>query len=213
VSALDEARRDAVARLCQAQAAGYISVGTFEDRYALVREATSVASLEALTADLLDEPVDLAALPPAQTSAFEPVPVEAAESLRIPAILGSAMRSGTWTVPEHIAVLVVLGEATLDFRDASFPNESVVVDLSVTFGSLKVVVPPGTQIENECHEVFSSSSHPRRGRNRVEPNGLLLILSGRVLFGEVKIQERPPSGAETSRFRPLIRKLLQRPDG
>ena len=91
-------------------------------------------------------------------------------------------------------------------------DRSVYIDLSVTLGSLKIVVPPGTQIENECHEVFSSSTHPRRGRNRVAPNGLLVILSGRVFMGEVKIQERPPTGEEKPLFRPLIGRLLGRPD-
>lgn len=212
---LEEARRNAVAQLCQAQAAGYISVAAFEDRYALVREANSVATLQALIADLVADP-------PAETlpavrhqdsvETYAAAPVEAAGSLRIPAILGSAVRGGTWTVPEHLAILVVLGEVTLDFRDASFTTDTVYIDLSVTLGSLKIVVPPGTQIENECHEVFSSSTHPRRGRNRVAPNGLLVILSGRVFMGEVKIQERPPTGEEKPLFRPLIGRLLGRSD-
>lgn len=221
---LTSARRDAVARLCRAQAAGLISVGTFEDRYALVRDAASVATLEALIADLSDDavtPVPLGgstavAFTRAETTvehAAEPVPVEPAASLRIPAILGSAERAGTWTVPDHIAAMVVLGELTLDFRDATFTTDTVLIDLSVTLGSLKIVVPPGTQIENECHEVFSSSSHPKRGRKRAAPNGLLVILQGRLFMGELKIQERAPTGEEPPRFKPFIDKLLGRPDG
>ena len=42
---LETARRDAVARLCMAQASGFLSVETFEERYALLREATSVATM------------------------------------------------------------------------------------------------------------------------------------------------------------------------
>ena len=49
---LETARRDAVARLCLAQASGLLSVEAFGERYSLVGEATSVATLEALVADL-----------------------------------------------------------------------------------------------------------------------------------------------------------------
>ena len=58
---LETARRDAVARLCFAQASGLLSVETFGERYALVTEATSVATLEALIADLA--PDDATPLP------------------------------------------------------------------------------------------------------------------------------------------------------
>ena len=48
MTALELARRDTVARLCQAQANGLLSVEAFEDRYVLVCQASSVAGLEAI---------------------------------------------------------------------------------------------------------------------------------------------------------------------
>ncbi len=205
---LEAARRDAVARLCRAQADGLISVGTFEDRYALVRDATSVATLDAMIADLADVPADSpTGAVTAATHGF--APVEAAESMRIPAILGSATRAGAWTAPEHIAALVIMGELTLDFRDANFTRDTVEIDLSVTLGSLKLIVPPGTQVENDCREVFSSSAHPTRGR-RSEPNGILVVLRGRVVCGEVSVKERSPTGAARPFFKPLVSRLLGR---
>lgn len=220
---LSSARRDAIARLCRAQAAGLISVGTFEDRYALIREASSTASLEALVADLADEdrtPLPLSGHAPVFTradveldEASEITPVEVAPPVRIPAILSSAERAGSWNVPDHISALVILGELTLDFRDAVFTSDTVLLDLSITLGSIKIIVPPGTQIENECHEVFSSSSYPKRGRKRSQPNGLMIIVQGRMVMGDLTIKERPPTGEEQPRFKPFLDKLLGRPDG
>lgn len=217
---LEVARRDAVARLCMAQASGFLSVETFEERYALLREATSVATLEALVADLaLDDVTPLPLAPAPITDRYaaitgyttRSVAVAAAESIRIPAVFGSAERSGSWTVPEHIEVMVKMGEVKLDFRDAVFSTDTVVIDLSVLAGSLKIILPPGTQIENECEEFMSSSTHPKPRGKRAEPNGILVILRGRVWLGELSIKERPPTGEEPPRFKPFLDRLLGRP--
>lgn len=219
---LESARRDAVARLCAAQALGLLSVETFGDRYALIREATSVATLEAVVADLAQDdatPLPLMAygaeaieVEPADTG-YNPraVAMAPAESIRIPAVLGYAERAGTWTVPEHLEVLVTLGEVKLDFRDAVFVTDTVLIDVSVLLGSLNLILPPGTQIENECEEFMSSSSHPRRGRESAPPNGILVILRGRSRLGEINIKERLPRGEEPRRFKKFVDRLLGKP--
>jgi hypothetical protein len=196
--------------------------GLFEERYTLLREATSVATLEALVADLVvDDVTPIPLLAPARVSDHYPAitgyttrsaAVAPAESIRIPAVFGSAERSGTWTGPEHIEVMVTLGEGMLDFRDAVFSTDTVVIDISVLAGSLKITLPPGTQIENECEEFMSSSSHPKRRGKRAEPNGILVILRGRIRLGELSIKERPPTGEEPPRFKPFLDRLLGRPE-
>ncbi len=219
---LETARRDAVARLCAAQASGLLSVETFEDRYVLIREATSVATLEALVADLAQDDATPLPLMSYGAEAIEVEPVDtsydthavavaAAESIRIPAVFGSAERAGTWTVPEHIEVMVTLGDVKLDFRDAVFTTDTVVIDVSVLLGSLHVILPPGTQIENECEEFMSSSTHPRRGRESAPPNGILVILRGRSRLGEISIKERLPRGEEPRRFKQFVDRLLGKP--
>jgi hypothetical protein len=166
-----------------------LSVEAFGQRYELVREATTASMIEAIVADLAES----TPLPGAVTSPVPqrptPLPVEPVPALRIPAILGSATRSGTWTVPEAIHLLVILGEMVLDFRDAAWTADTVVIHASVTMGSLKLVVPPGTQVENECREILSSSKHPKRGRRGAPPNGLLVIVEGRLFMSEVVVKE------------------------
>ena len=222
---LETARRDAVARLCLAQASGLLSVEAFGERYSLIGEATSVATLEALVADLeLDEtaplPVSTRTKPSTSRrydsgySTGQSLAVEPASSIRIPAVFGSAVRAGTWTVPEHVEVMCTLGEVKLDFRDATFPHDTVVIDVSVLLGSLTLIFPPGTQVENECEEFMSSSSHPRRGRKRAPPNGLLIILQGNVRLGEINIKERAPTGEEEPNGpQVVLRKTPGRPQG
>ena len=218
---LELARRDAVARLCYAQASGLLSVEAFEERYALISEASSVATLDAIVADLEQEDATPLLPVPIRTRSLERVdtggytlptvlPVAAASSVRIPAVFGHAERAGTWTVPEHIEVMCSLGEVKLDFRDATFSTDTIVIDASVLLGSLTIIVPPGTQIENECEEFMANSSHPRRGKNRAPPNGILVIIQGHVRLGEIAIKERPPTGEEPQRIKGFFTRLLKR---
>lgn len=198
---LTASRREAVTRLCQAQVDGLISVETFEERYALVQEAASRAALEALVADLtLDggTPLPLTGTAPAVPREVAAARVTTTSGpVRIPAVFGSATRAGQWLVPEHLEVLLMAGSIVLDFREGLFQADTVVLDLSVTLGSCEVVVPPGTAVVNDCREILSSSSHPRPRGRPAEPNGLTLILQGRILLGELKIREveigGPPS--------------------
>lgn len=194
---LTASRREAVTRLCQAQVDGLISVETFEDRYALVQEATSRASLEALVADLTVDggtPIPLSGSVPAVSRREAADVVAAAAPVRLPAVFASATRAGPWLVPEEMEVLLVMGSLRLDFREALFQADTVMVDLSVTLGSCEVIVPPGTQVINDCREVFGSSSHPRPRGRPASPNGITIILQGRLLFGELKIREVAPGG-------------------
>lgn len=205
----DRVRREAVARLCEAQAAGLLSIEVFEERYALLRDAETAAIMQAIIADLPTDPGFLAVprpvTPPEAVRDDEgdhypvqrvdtPLPMGAPASIRIPSILGSTDRAGFWIVPEHLEVLVILGELKLDFRDAQFTSETTVIDLSVTLGSVTITIPPGTQVENECREVLASSKHSKPRRFRGEFTDDLLVLRGGLFMSELVIKEALPTG-------------------
>ncbi|MEK6689262.1 MAG: DUF1707 domain-containing protein, partial [Gemmatimonadota bacterium] len=110
----DRVRREAVARLCGAQAAGLLSIEVFEERYALLRDAETAAIMQAIIADLPTDPGFLAVsrpvTPPDAVRDFgedrypvqrvdTPLPVGAPASIRIPSILVSTDRAGFWVVP------------------------------------------------------------------------------------------------------------------
>lgn len=211
----DRVRREAVARLCQAQAAGLLSIEVFEERYALLRDAETAAIMQAIIADLPTDPGFLQAAPRPVTPleavrddeedhypvqrVDTPLPMGAPASIRIPSILGSTDRAGFWIVPEHLEVLVILGELKLDFRDAQFTSETTVIDLSVTMGSVTITIPPGTQVENECREVLASSKHSKPRRFRGEFTDDLLVLRGGLFMSELVIKEAPPTGTPRKR--------------
>lgn len=182
---------------------GLLSVDQFDQRYGLIGGAETAAAVQAIVADLepetgfYDLPIPVESATPTPTplpTPFRtPLPMELAESIRLPTVLGSTKRQGVWSVPPELHCLVILGELVLDFRDAHFVSDAVTVDLSATLGSVTLIVPPGTQVENECHEILSSSTFPKRGRRSAPPNGLLVVLTGRAFFSDVTVKEKPPA--------------------
>ncbi|HET7601555.1 MAG TPA: hypothetical protein VFK36_00970, partial [Gemmatimonadales bacterium] len=194
---LDGARRDAIHVLCVAQAQDRISVELFEQRLLLLREAPTPAAIRQIVGDLdgsgdyglqrLETPLPAAM----ETSAVAPL-----ERMRLSAVFSGTKRSGQWTVPLLIEARIIFGDMTLDFRDAWFEVDTLDIDVEAWCGKLRLVVPPGTQVENEVEETFSGSKH-RRGREATEPNGLLVRLSGQMFMGKVEIIERPPTSEAT----------------
>ncbi|MDX2059380.1 MAG: hypothetical protein SFV24_16335 [Gemmatimonadales bacterium] len=196
---IDSARREAIRILCLAQASDQLSVDAFETRLEQVRHAPNAATLAAILADL-----DQAALPVplTTTSSLEAIgprtdemaPVSPAEFLRLASVFGSTARAGSWTVPLAIEARVLLGEMTIDLRDAVFGSDVVDIEIDVALGSFTLIVPAGTQVENEVTETLSSSTHSVRSARGARPNGLLVRLQGKALLASVEVKERFPSG-------------------
>ena len=61
---------------------------------------------------------------------------------QVSAILSSVERRGPWTVPRHLEVRVRLGSAELDFREAVLGPGITTIDVSISLGSLELIVPP-----------------------------------------------------------------------
>jgi hypothetical protein len=204
---LDAARRDAIHALCVAQAQDRISVELFEQRLLLLREAPTPAAIRQILGDLdasgdyalqrLDTPLPA----PIETAAVAPL-----ERMRLSAVFSGTKRSGQWTVPLLIEAKIIFGDMTLDFRDAWFEVDTLDIDVEAWCGKLRLIVPPGTQVENEIEETLSGSKH-RRGREATEPNGLLVRLSGQMFMGKVEILERPPTSEATGLLAGIRRRL------
>lgn len=191
-------RQDAIRFLSEALTADRVTVEQFESRLALVRQAPNRASIDAIVADLVPTgPVTPTAVQAHQLEDLRGLaPIEPASVLRIATVFGSTKRAGTWTVPLRLELRAVLGELVIDLRDAEFWSDVLDIDLHATMGSVTLIVPAGAQVENECEERFSSSTHSIRsvkGRKRI---GLLIRITGLVRFSSLDIKEKRPSSEE-----------------
>lgn len=195
---LESWRHDAIRMLSGAVASDRLSVEQFEARLALIRQAPNRATLDAIVADVVPSggysvPAGLVPAVPDHTAV---APVEPAELLRVRTVLSSSKRAGSWTVPLRLEAKVVLGELTIDLRDAVFCSDVLDVDLDSLLGSFTLIVPAGAQVENECEERWSSTTHSTRSARGTGPIGLLIRLTGRVRWSNVEIKEKRRSGEE-----------------
>ncbi len=195
---LELLRREAIRELSGAVASDRISIEQFEAKLELVRQAPSRSTLDAILADLQPTGAFPTSHEISRSLAIptELAPVEPAEVMRIKTVLGSSKRGGSWTVPLRLELKVVLGELTIDLRDAVFGSDVLDIDLNAKFGSITLIVPPGTQVENECEEKLSSSSHSTRSTRGASPLALLIRISGRVVLSNLEIKEKRRSGDE-----------------
>jgi hypothetical protein len=198
---MEPLREEAIRALSAAFATDRLSLGQFESRLVLVRQAPNRATLDAILADLMpsDEfvlPAGLVALADHTGVAGheELAPVEPAELLRIKTVMGSSKRAGSWTVPLRLELKVVLGELTIDLRDAVFCSDVLDIDVNALLGSLTLIVPAGTQVENESEERFSSSTHSVRSTKGTARIGLLIRITGHVRWSSLEIKEKRPTG-------------------
>lgn len=195
---LESLRHDAIRILSGAVATDRLSVEQFESRLALVHQAPNRATLDAIVADVIPSggytvPTGLVPVLPDHTAV---APVEPAELLRIRTVLSSSKRAGSWTVPLRLEAKVVLGELTIDLRDAVFCSDVLDVDVDALLGSFTLIVPAGAQVENECEERWSSTTHSTRSARGANPIGLLIRLTGRVRWSNVEIKEKRRSDEE-----------------
>lgn len=195
---LEPHRLEAIRTLSAAVASDRLPVAQFESRLVLIRQAPNLATLDAIVADVM--PSGGYSLPrglvPAVADHTYADPVEPAELLRISTVFGSSKRAGSWTVPLRLQLKVVLGELVLDMRDAVFGSDVLDIEVHAMLGSLVLIVPAGAQVENECEERMSSSTHSTRSVRGATPIGLLIRITGRVRWSSLEIKEKRPSAEE-----------------
>jgi len=203
---LEVERQEAIRALSRGLSAERISVEQFESRLALVRQAPNRATLDAIIADLIptgeyDPPVPVAMTPygePVDTGTIVP-----AEVVRISTVLSSSKRAGSWTVPYRLEIKVLLGDLTIDLREAVFFSDTLEIDMDILLGGLTLIVPAGTQVENETNERWSSTSHSTRSTQGMRTVGLLVRITGRVRWSNIEIKEKRRPGEPSP-----IQKLL-----
>ena len=195
---LENARREAIRILSAAHAQDVISLEAFESRLDRIKQAVNYATIDAVLADVPETGrfalSTLSAVPlPQSPDHLGAAPVAPADYLRVASVFASSKRAGSWTVPLALEAKVLFGELVLDLRDSVFASDVLDIDVDVKFGQLTVIVPAGSQVENEVHEVLSSSTHSTRDARGIGPIGLLIRLQGRVLLGSIAVKEKPPS--------------------
>jgi len=203
--ALRDRRESAIQQCADSFAADLLTIEQFDERVAKLHAAATLPEIEALVADLPASP--------ATSTALVPLAVEPSLSptkKRFRAWFGSVERSGAWVVPDALAVSAVFGNTVIDFREARFSAQRIVLHASVVFGNLEIIVPPQLAVEADGSSIFGSiESHG--GGAVADPDRPLLHITGTVVFGNIEITTRLPgeSASDARRRRKRERKQLE----
>lgn len=185
--ALRERREQVIDSLSEHFASDALTVDEVEERIELAHRATTLAELDQLLADLEPPEVSQALVVRDQP---EPPTVARPKEKKMRSVLASLNRTGQWVVPETLRVSAVLGEAKLDFREVQLPPGSTEIHVRTVLGSVEIIVPPTLAVECESSAFLGEIEERHRAPEASDPDAPRLVISGRVILGELTIETR-----------------------
>jgi hypothetical protein len=191
--ALRDRREQVIEWLSDQFASDALELDEYERRIDMVHQATSVAALEELMADLelpAAEPVA-----PSQALATrkpEQLAVPRAARKRVIAIMGGVERKGPWVVPQSLRVTAVMGGISLDFREAILAPGVTEVHVNTIMGGVDIIVPPHVAVQCEGVAILGGFEEVHRAPTVPDPDRPILLITGLAVMGGVDIQTRLP---------------------
>lgn len=188
---LEAAREQAVQLLSHHYAYDRLTLEQVEQRLELAHRARSIADLDALLADLPSDPRDVSTTGEREFYHLA-APGEGPGQGRLLSFFAEVKRRGAWSPPQELRAKVVFGSMLLDLREARLQPGLTVIDASVIFGELKVMVPPGVRVVSEGSAVFGSFDHNAPGYDDLPPGAPTVRITGTAIFGATKLIVRLP---------------------
>ncbi len=208
MSSLDLDRERIIQTLCAQYANDALTTQELESRFEHAYQATTSLELQAVLGGL---PV-LAPSALTTTSASDHLyrvtelaePVEARK--KSVALMSSFRKVGEWALARRNEVWAVMGEATIDMREATFPGGTIELHCVAVMGEVKVIVPPGLRIACDGMAVMGEFTEYHSSGDE-EPGAPLVRITGTAVMGSVRIQTRLPGESRLEAWR---RKRLER---
>lgn len=140
----DVEREQALARLREAGVDGRLTLAEFSQRLDAAFTARTRGELAAITADL-----------PAA-----PAPARLRHTTeRAVAVMGSSKQRARWRPGDRVAAVAVMGDVELDLRNAEVHGLEVAIEAVAVMGSVKIIVPPGVEVDLGGWAVMGSKEH------------------------------------------------------
>ncbi len=213
---LEKRRERVIDALTEHYAHDHLDEAELERRFDQAYQATALAQLDALTADLpaLPTPATRDAKTPGRPMHGLAMahPGEVRERQFVLAIMGGTERRGVWTPAHNIEAVALMGGVELDFREARFAPGVTQINALAIMGSVEILVPPGVRVESSGIGIMGGfEGIDQTGPPDWEEQPILRI-SGLALMGAVEVMERLPgeSKRDAQRRRREERRRLRR---
>ncbi|MFD0556550.1 cell wall-active antibiotic response 4TMS protein YvqF [Stackebrandtia endophytica] len=184
---VSDAEREAVVSLLQTAASeGRLTLGEFSERTESVYVALTRGELDRITDDLPTPatPEDSQIATVGHSRAAAPT-ASRFQGRRISAIMGDHDERLVGEVPAVLRVRAIMGDVTLDLRDAALPGGRVEIIGQAIMGSIRVVVPDGIEVRSGGTNIMGEV------KTRVNPghrgNGPFVRVDVLNVMGEVRV--------------------------
>lgn len=218
--ALPNARQVTIEALCEHFANDVMEVEEFERRVDAAHKASTSDELKELLRDLpggdLPAVAERSAAAPASRPNYRVTDAaHVDENKVVVAILGGAVRKGTWTPARTNWAVAVMGGTELDFREARMPPGVTTVNVFAAMGGVDIVVPPGIRVESHGIGILGGFDHTAEDDEEEDLDAPVLRITGFACMGGVSISVRYPgeSTRDARRRRRLDRKERRRLGG
>lgn len=142
--ASDAEREAVVEQLREASVEGRLTLSELTERTEAAYLATNHAELAQLTSDL---PGAAGARPFPASAPAASAPRPGLARRWYVAVMGDTKRRGKWRVDQEVGAVAVMGDVTLDLREAEVRSNEVDIVATAVMGSVKIIVPDGVEVD------------------------------------------------------------------
>jgi hypothetical protein len=193
MTTLEVDRERTIQLLCTHFANDNLTTQELELRFERVYKAQSAIELQGLVAGLPVLPPTIAA--PQGMFAVAPTQAPAPEK-RWLVLMSEVKKRGEWTPAQRNKVRAIMGNMTLDLRDAHLaPGVVTEFDISAIMSEVKVIVPPGLAVECDGMAIMGEFDDATTSRAE-SSNAPRIRITGSAVMASVHIKTRLPG--ETS---------------
>lgn len=176
-----DAERERIAAVLHGSATeGRITLEELSERLRLAYAARTQPELEAIVEDLPGR--DAASSEAGRTRAWR----------WTVAVIGNEERGGHWRPGADTRALALIGDCTLDLRQAQLESGVLHITAIALLGDVRVLVPPGVAVELEGIALLGDKNY-RLGEAPAPPPGAPRVrVKGYAVLGDVTVMSKPP---------------------
>ncbi|WP_372625824.1 LiaF domain-containing protein [Arsukibacterium sp.] len=182
----DQVRQEAIDQLIMNYSHGVISAEAFERRLDVASDATSVQQLIDVVADLSLHPDKQYRQQRDQSFTPRYQAGNDTRNEKIICVLSSNRQNGQWLVPAEMRVVNVVGSVVLDFSEAVFQHQNIVIRVNNWIGSLTILVPEQVNVVSNMFNIIGSTDNgaPSIG-DRQAPQ---IVVEGYSILGSLDVK-------------------------
>ena len=109
--------------------------------------------------------------------------------------MGDCKRRGVWQVPAHHTAFTLMGNVTLDLREAVLLSRETTINASAVMGEVKIIIPANMHALVDGTPIMGDYGQAKdKVPADLRPDSPTIRVKGVALMGSVSVVRLPPPG-------------------